>query len=203
MRPLAVLFIAPLLAHCASVQQPSRGFNVSSENSDYSPIVRLAVAIQPDSWRRADPIVVTIDSAVVTTGRRGGSDTLPVMRHIYITALIVERPPRPTATAPAWVQVAASDSLLLMEDLRLGEIASVTSFQFRVPRPAAFDPAHSWLAFRISGSMMTREPGPNGQLEIRELPSGVRVFACTDWTLAGRTDRVLELDLNRAYSASC
>jgi hypothetical protein len=77
------------LGGCAHVRPAPSGYNVSSERSDYSPTVRLAVALpllSPTS--NTDGITVVIDSGVLSAPGARTADTRPVMRNLYLTALL-------------------------------------------------------------------------------------------------------------------
>lgn len=212
MRRLSVgwLFILGAFAGaCAHPRLAARGFNVSSERSDYSPSVRLAVALPlvPAASTR-DTIMVVIDSAVVTAPGSISSDTAPVMSNLYITALLATRvsadgaasgPPEP------WHELAAGDSVLLVDALHLGVPRSVGRLVLRVAPPVPLDAARTWLVFRISGAAMTNAVMlANGSIIARRLtPGAVRVYACADWTLAGYVDRARSKALARAYTSAC
>jgi hypothetical protein len=201
--------LSGVLIGCAHPRLAAAGYNVSSERSDYSPTVRLAVALPlAPLGKSGDTVTVVIDSAVITAPGARAADTLPVMRNLYITALLAtnapERDKRGPPAAP-WLAVAVGDSALLTEALRLGEYQRLRGFQLHIPFPNALDRARTWLIFRVTGVAVTREIElADGRLiAAKQVAGGVRVFACADWTLAGYVDRVRARSLALAYTAAC
>jgi hypothetical protein len=194
---------------CAHPRLAGTGFNVSSERSDYSPAVRLAVALPVASSSAGhDTITVVIDSAVVLAPGAVSTDTTPLMRNLYVTALLATRdvPDERSGGLPApWRALAASDSVLLVDALRIGEPRHVGRVELRIPPAAAIDSAHSWLVFRITGDAMTNAVQLADGTIIGRKPvvGGVRVFACADWSLAGYVDRARAKALARAYNSAC
>lgn len=200
---------AAVLGGCAHPRLATRGYNISSERSDYSPTVRLAVALPVISpVAPGDTITVTIDSAVIAAPGAIAADTMPLMSDLYITALLATRssardihdgPPQP------WRALATSDSVLLASALRLGVPRSVGHVRLMLVPRAPFDPKQTWLVFRVSGVAQTTAVAlADGTIIPRRLrPGGVRVYACADWTLAGYVDNARAKALARAYTAAC
>lgn len=204
------VFLAGLAAGaCAHPRLAGAGFNVSSERSDYSPTVRLAVAlpvVQPTAGR--DSITVLIDSAMVLAPGATSADTTPVMSNLYITALLATRAPAAAeggGPPEPWRALAASDSILLADALYLGEPRAVGHVRLSLAAPAALDPTRTWLVFRISGTAMTNAVrlADGSIIARRPVPGGVRVYACADWTLAGYVDKRRAKALARAYTSAC
>lgn len=198
-----------LAAACAHPRLAAPGFNISSERSDYSPAVRLAVAlpvVPPAS--SSDTLTVVIDSAVVTAPGAVSSDTTPVMRDLYITALLATRAaPGSAANGPPepWHAIATGDSVLLADALHLGVPRGVGHLVLRVAPSAPVDPARTWLVFRISGMAITNAVrlADGSIIPRRPIAGGVRVYACADWTLAGYVDKARSKALARAYTSAC
>jgi hypothetical protein len=196
------------LGGCAHVRPAPGGHNVSSERSDYSPTVRLALRLPVlPTAPSGDTLTIVIDSGVVSAPGAPAADTLPIMRRLYLTALLAVPAPPGNAARPVepWLDVAQSDSVLVAEALRLGERRALGGIRLRLARPAAVDPASAWLVFRITGAAMTREVHlPDGRtVAPKSVAGGVRVYACADWTLAGYVDRRRAAALRRAYTGAC
>lgn len=197
------------LGGCAHLRPVGPGFNVSSERSDYSPTVRLAIALPLSIADTAgDSLTIVVDSAIVTAPGTPSSDTTPVMHDLYIAALLATRGQNPSQTGQLptpWVALAASDSVQLVDALHLGAPTRVGPLRLRVMRPRPLDPARTWLVFRITGTAISNAVRlANGEIiPTRARPGGVRVFACADWTLAGYLDRARARSLARAYNAAC
>lgn len=206
---VALVGASVVLCACAHPRLAPAGFNISSERSDYSPAVRLAVALPvvPHGANR-DTITVVIDSAIITAPGATSTDTTAVMRHLYITALLATKPAddgAPNAVQQPWRALAASDSALLADALRLGEPKSVGRIQLHLVPPSSFDSSRTWLVFRITGDAMTNAVmlADGTMIPRRLIAAGVRVFACADWTLGGYVDRARAKALARAYTAAC
>ena len=204
-----LLVFGAFAAACAHPRLAPPGFNISSERSDYSPNVRLAVALPlvPAASTR-DTITVVIDSAIVTAPGSISSDTAAVMSNLYITALLATRPPGggpATGLPEPWHELAAGDSILLVDALHLGVPRSVGRLVLRVAPPMPLDPTRTWLVFRISGAASTNAVMlADGRIIARRLmPGAVRVYACADWTLAGYVDKARSRELARAYTSAC
>ena len=131
-----VVVTGVLAAACAHPRLAAPGFNVSSEQSDYSPAVRLAVALpMAPLVSSSDTLTVVIDSAVITAPGAVSSDTTPVMRDLYITALLAIRaaPVRATNGPPEpWHAIATGDSVLLADALHLRVPRAVGHLVLRV-----------------------------------------------------------------------
>jgi hypothetical protein len=198
-----------LLGGCAHLRPVGTGFNVSSERSDYSPAVRLAVALPfAVADTAGDSLTIVIDSAVVTAPGAPSPDTTPVMRNLYIDALLATRGQNggETGQLPTpWVALATSDSVPLLGALHLGVPTRAGPLRLRVLRPRALDATRTWLVFRITGTAISNVVRlANGDIiPTTGRPRGVRVFACADWNLAGYVDRARAKSLARAYNAAC
>jgi hypothetical protein len=125
------------------------------------------------------------------------------MRNLYITALVATRDTGGeslTGLSHPWQALAESDSALLAGALHLGEPRAVGRIRLRIVPPRAFDPARSWLVFRITGSAVTNAVmlSDGTMIGRRPVSAVVRVFACADWTIAGYVDRTRAKALARA-----
>lgn len=208
-RRIAVVALFPALA-CAHVKRAPPGYNVSSERSDYTPSLRLAVAVPVvDTAGGRASLIVAIDSGIITAVGGGGesSDTVAVMGELHLTALLVTAPSTSRGDGPPspWRAVAQSDSVRIADALRLGEPHAIPRIQLSMETHVPIDPRQTWLVFRVTGGAMTKEiTMPDGKLiPARRVPGGVRVFACADWSLAGYVDRKRAKALARAYNAAC
>lgn len=203
------LMAMALLGGCAHLRPVGPGFNISSERSDYSPAVRLAVALPLSVADTAgDSLTIVIDSAVVTAPGARASDTTPVMRDLYIAALLAthgQSADRSGQLPTPWLALAASDSVPLLDALHLGVPTHGGPVRLHVTRPPALDPTKTWLVFRITGTAISNAVrDASGQIiPTTGRPHGVRVFACADWNLAGYLDRARAKSLARAYNAAC
>ncbi len=194
---------APLLlvalAACAHAR-PRGAYLLSSERSDYSPVVRLAVAVAD----AGDSVVVRVDSGMVVAPGAGRASV--VMRDLRIEALLVTSPP-PAAdvTRAPWAPLAASAPQPLADSLLLGVAEPLPPMRFVVARPPGLDPKRSWVIFRIVGDAITTPVryADGTTVASRPVEGGVRVFACADRSLAGRLDRRRAAALAVAYLSVC
>ena len=83
---VALSLAAAATAGCAAVR-PERAYIVSSEPSYYSPVIRLAIAVDTT----ADSIVVAIDSGTI---RAQGMTPVPsvAMRNLTLEAIVARKP---------------------------------------------------------------------------------------------------------------
>lgn len=201
------LAVATTSAGCVKPALAPLGVNVSSEQSDYSPTARLAVALAPLRLT-ADSIDIVIDSGRITLPGQPVGDTAPAMRDFYLTAMLVV-PHAPTGDEPGlphpWLAVAESDSVPVADAMRFGERRPLGRIHLRMPRPPGLDPGNSWLVFRMTGfavPVMARVPG---DVMGRRAPRAARfrVYACADWNLGGRVDRARARRQQVSYLAVC
>jgi hypothetical protein len=198
-----ISFSGLALPACARRARVSPGLNISSEHSDYSPALRLAVSLPP-LLSQPDSIVVLIDSGIVTAAGIQPPKVPAELNNLYITALLTARAIGPIrdARTPPWTASAESDSILIADSLRLGESRTLPSMRFVMRRPPRLDPSHTTLVFRITGIALDeqRDPGKRGSI----IHGGrVRVYACADWTLDGFVDQQQRNALAEAYNAAC
>lgn len=199
----AVLFLCACGAARARV---GPGFNVSSESSDYSPTARLAIALVT-LLSRPDSVVVLIDSASITAPGLQPPTAPADMSDLYLTAFLttpVRGAVRDPSTPP-WDAIAESDSIRVVDSLRLGETRRLRAMRFSLPRSATLDPKRTFLIFRISGKASTNDIQlADGRVIAAKVNAGkVRVYACADWTLDGFVDKQRSRGLATAYSAAC
>lgn len=203
---VTLLLICALTA-CVRPAAVSSGVNISSDGSDYSPTARLAVALAPLGLA-GDTIDVVIDSGSLSVPGVPLGDTAVSLRSFHLTALIVGPGsaggdvgglPRP------WHALAQSDSIRVLDGLRRGEHRAIGKVHLRIPRPVAFDPKKTWLVFRITGIAVphiARSVGQQADIALaREMR--FRVYACADWSLAGRVDRTRSRQMRVSYLAAC
>lgn len=205
--PLAIIGFVSALG-CTHLRAAPHGYNVSSERSDYTPSLRLAVAVPTvDSAGGHISLTIAIDSGMITAVGGESSDTVAAMRDLYLTALLVTAAPKESGSGPPspWHPVAESDSILVIDALKLGEARRLPPVRLHVATSTPLDPGRVWLVFRISAGAMTTEIRmADGQVvPARRVSGAVRVFACSDWTLAGYVDRRRAKALARAYNAAC
>jgi hypothetical protein len=198
---IGVLLVA-CAAGCASAAQPVSGLIVSSEASDYSPTVRLAVSLSTADVAGDESLVGTVDSATIYTAETAVPDTASIMKDLYLTALVASRQRTTSGTAPRWQELARSDSIRLADALRLGEARHVRGLRLVIPNTSGLNPRAAWLVFRITGAVILRDR-VGDSVVARTIPHGIRVFACAAWNLAGHRDKRIEAALARQYNAAC
>jgi len=196
-----------LLCACAAARtRTGPGWNISSESSDYSPTMRLAVSLRA-LLSRPDSIVVVVDSGMIAAPGIQPPEAPADMSNLYMTALLT----KPTRAAirdprtPPWSAIAESDSIHIADSLRLGEARRLPAMRFTLPRSASLDPKRDLLLFRITGNASTRDVHlANGTvIPARRNAARVRVYACAGWTLDGFVDTQRARGLAQAYSAAC
>jgi protein-S-isoprenylcysteine O-methyltransferase Ste14 len=207
-RVLALLLAVALAGAstgCASGAR--RSYVVSSERSDYSPVVRLAIAVDTT----ADSIGIRIDGGTVLAPGDPSTRDVPIMRGLSIEGLLVTAPTGATADTtgapPPWTELAASAPALLADSLLLGVPREVGAMRLAVARPRALDPRRSWIVFRIRGAAVTTpvHMADGTVVPSRVIEDGVRVYACAERSLAGTLDRERARRLSEAttYGGAC
>ena len=202
MRAASLPLLALALSACAAFNRPRDAYTLSSERSEYSPTLRLAIAVADSG----DSIVVRVDGGtVVAPGSVGGAPRV-VMRNLHVQALVA-RASTPVEGAPPepWSPLAASESAPLADSLLLGIPRELGPMRFAIARPEGLDPRRAWLVFRIVGQAITTPVRYSDGTEVasRAVEGGVRVFACADRTLSGHLDRTRRKKLERAYLSAC
>lgn len=189
---------------------PLVGYWVSSDASQYSPVVTLRVV----SSRRGSSLQIEIDSGTLTVPGAFPPPAPLAMTNLYLTAYIAATNFGPMALAlpdslrfpdrRGWRAVSNSDSIRLTDQLRYGERQSVGGIRLAMSLPSATD-GPLWLVFRISGKVVDhRIPfDERGALRVGGLGSTTRVYACGDRDLMGQLDTVRSNGLRRAYGLLC
>ena len=196
---LAILLAA---VGCASTRG-EQAYIISSEMSDYSPSVRLAVTVDTT----ANAILVTVDSGVVRahgTVRRVGA----VMRRLTLEPLLAGVPPKSASAedrARTWVPLAVATAMPIADSLEFDQPIPIRRLQWSIPRPVNLALTQSWLVFRITGDAVTgRVAMADGRvIPSRERVGGVRVFACSDRSLVGAVDKSRAKVQARSYTEAC
>ena len=189
---------------CASARAPV-GFNVSSEESSYSPTLRIAVALPLTIDRVNNRVLVRIDSAVITAPGARTSDTLPIMENLLLTALVVRHDTTSSAARRPWLAVGRSDSIYFVDALRYGQSRRLADREFTIYVTEELDIQRHWLVFQVTGAALTQDARTQeGVIAPRKRVSGgIRVYACSDWFLNERIDRTRQRQLRRLYTTAC
>ena len=210
-RPLVLLL--PLQA-CLAGAAGRAGLQLSSEASDYSPTVRLTMALAradaadstQDGWR------VHVDSAVVSAPGTFVSGAPAIMRDVRMSALVVRfgRPVRDSALSAAerpWTVLARSPELPVADSLHYGERLRVPrALEFALPAAPLAGTDGTGIVFQITAAAVsvpvrladgTLLPGRVSDARV------VRVYACSAFRLDGRVDRRRRKALERRYTAVC
>jgi hypothetical protein len=200
-RAAVVALVLPLAACLRG--RARTDYAVSSERSDYSPVVRLDVRVALD-----DSVRVTVGGGSVLAPGEPGARAAAIMRDLVVSALVVRAtaegddtggPPRP------WTSVAESAPHPLVDSLALGVARPVPPMRFVLERPPDLDPRRSWLVFRIRGATLTTPLtlADGTPVPVQTIRDGVRVYACAERSLAGRVDRGRARQLRAAYASAC
>ena len=207
----SILAIAVVVAGCvrtAPVPQP--GYWVSSDASQYSPVVRFRVV----SSIVGSQVRVVIDSGVVSVPGVLTPESPRVMNNLYLTAYVAVANVGPMAKATGdsvqyadrrgWRAVATSDSLPFIDHLRYGEQRPISDIHLTMST-ASIPDGPLWLVFRISANVVDLRLrfDPRGALTVGPPGSRVRVYACSDRDLSGQADSVRSNAMRRAYGLLC
>ncbi|MEP6779764.1 MAG: hypothetical protein ABJC26_07735 [Gemmatimonadaceae bacterium] len=181
---------------------------VSSEGSDYSPIVTFRATV-----RVTDSVRVHVDHAKVLSPGEVFAGMGPIAGRLSIQALLV------TSTAEAlvggasnangaprsWTERATSAAIPLVDSLVMGKPESASNLNFVLPMPAGVDAKNSWLVFRVRGSTVSAaiHLADGSVIPAQVDDNGIRVFACAVQNLNGLTDKVRAKQLKSAYNATC
>lgn len=204
---LALLF---LVTGCALGRRPAGTLSLSSEGSDYSPVVRLVVAIVPPVGARNSmaPLVVRVDSGAVHAPGELLPESRPIMRTLRVSALLADfagERPSGAGTAPPWREVARSAPQPLVDSLRYGERVALSSMTFTIPSPNRDSAAANGIVFEITGrAVATPVQLEDGTfLPVRDDAEGIRVYACSPFRLDGHIDRRRAKALRANYVSVC
>lgn len=177
---------------------------ISSERSSYSPTMRAIVAL-PIRTDTLGQLIVILDSLVVHAPGSPGPEPLPIMQNLRISALLVRIEDAAADSQSAWRAIATSDSISVVDELSLGQRVVVKGVRFLFASTGPFAPSRTWLVLRITGAALAYDPYTlGGRTELRRrISSGVRVFACSDWTIDGQRRAERARQLASAYNATC
>lgn len=197
LRLIGALFVVG----CAT-SPPQRAYIVSSEPSYYSPVVRLAIAVDttPD-W-----VLVTIDSGTI---RAQGISYTPsvVMRNLTLEGIVARKPAMAASSielVEPWSTLTVSEPTKLVDSLMFGPAIPVRPMRLSIARPPDADLRQAWLVFRIRGDAMTDSVRMDGRVvpaSIRH--GGVRVLACSERNLVGALDKARARRLATEYASAC
>jgi hypothetical protein len=201
-----LVLLLPLLAACRTFGRGGPEI-VSSERSDYTPVVRLQVATQAVG----DSVLVDVERGSVLAVRPELMLAPPLMRDLRLTALLVATPADVGDSAGAargapWSVVAEGRSAPLADSLVPGESQAVAPRRWVLRRPAgAPAPRRTWIVFRITGDAMTSAVrlADGGAVPAARVPDGVRVYACAERDATGRRDRARARRQRASYGAAC
>jgi len=186
--------------------------NVSSERSEYSPTIRLAVRmplLRDSLVQGGTAIVVRVDSGVITAHGVLTPSELVVMRNLKITAVVATFPTEGSqrgSLAHPWAELARSADQHLTDSLRYGEGAGLPPMTFVIPIRHERSRVANGLVFEITGiAMSTPVRLVTGELRPgRTLGEGsIRVFACSIFRLDGSIDGAREKNLRARYVDLC
>jgi hypothetical protein len=165
---------------------------------------------------RQDRVLIAIDSGTVHVPGEEIPGAPPLMSGLYLSAIVAvtdssslavvgDTGRRRYAERRAWSPLATSDSALIRQELRYGETAAMPRIRVSVPGAFANDRRTLWLIFRITGNTVALMAPltAGGPVQRRDLPGGVRVYACGDRDLSGRVDPDRAHILKRAYGMAC
>src|ERR1019366_636660 len=184
-RSLAASAFGCVALSCAHAPRALNGLNVSSELSDYSPVLGLAVEVplqRIDSGSRRHVVLVRIDSGFVEA--RGGdfaSSAPVVMRYLRLSALLARFPSGADSNGvlrEPWTELARSAPIALPDSLRAGERSQLNRFiELSIPvSPEVLESANG-VVFEVSGTAMSIFRGPLVGSGRGEMP--LRVYACS------------------------
>lgn len=198
----AMTFCAALVA-CHTPARPN--VTISSEHSDYSPVVRIRGEIAA----RRDSVIVSIDSGWVGVPGVKQPGAPPVMRDLFLTMLIATANNEPSSVAMTpqapWRVAAEGDSIALPGEWKPGEVRPLPARSIGVRLPAGLDLGRSWIAVRIAGAAMTSPVRLNNGSIVppRAVSDGVRVFACFERSLRGQLDSARARAMAETYTSAC
>ncbi|MEP6766172.1 MAG: hypothetical protein ABJB66_17795 [Gemmatimonadaceae bacterium] len=181
---------------------------VSSERSDYSPVVTFRARV-----RVTDSVRVHVDQAKVLSPGDVFEEMGAIARRLSIQALLVTSSADAIGAGSAnangaprsWTERASSAAIPLADSLVMGKPQTVSNLNFVLPMPADVDANNSWLVFRVTGSTVSAaiRMADGGVIPARVDENGIRVFACAMQNLNGKTDKVRAGQLRKAYNEVC
>lgn len=209
---VSVLLLSAPVACVRTTPRPALAYWVSSDESQYSPNVRVRVS----TVRDGSSLTVMLDSGGVAVPGSFTAESPVMMRDLYLTAYIaspnvtpmglVRDNPARFAERRGWQVVAQSDSTVLVDQLRFGERRVIRSVILRMDESSVTTGAH-WLVLGITGeSVDLRVAVDEKSSGLRVGPPGnrrVQVYACSDRDLGGQLDTARSHAMRRAYGLLC
>jgi hypothetical protein len=209
---LVTVFLAGGASACArSAPQPPSGYWVSSDSSQYSPVVRVHIVAS----QGAGGYDVVLDTGTVEVPGVLAAASPVMMHDLYITAYVatpnaapvglVRDDPAQFADRRGWRAVAQSDSVLLASQLRFGEERTVPLLRLRLVNAPTTDHSH-WLVLGVSGQSVDLRIPFDESSGLRPGGPGIRrlqVYACSDRDLDGQIDTARSKGMRRAYGLLC
>lgn len=200
--PARILISVTLLLGCAR-SRPERVYIISSERSFYTPVVRLAIAVDTT----ADSIILAIDSGSIRAHGIAQSRGA-VMRRVTVEAIAASKPEKTGSSvqlARPWVPLAMSRPVPLVDSLVFNVPVPLQPFVAVIPRPPGTLLSETWLVFRIRGDMVTDEirMADGRVVPGRDRRDGVQVYACSARSLAGTLDKERARRLATEYASAC
>ena len=188
---------------------------IASDASQYTPVVRFRARVDVQS----DRVVVRVDSATLSIPGDAAPAAPPLMSDLRLSAIVavadstslamVGSMPgsgrHPMTDRRGWSPLASSDSVAFARELHYGETMPVPATALAIPGSFATDPRTLWLIFRVGGNTveLMAPLTAGGTIRRRDLPGGVRVYACGDRDLLGRLDLNRARALKQAYGIAC
>ena len=130
------------------------------------------------------------------------------MRDLSLEAIVAQKPQEHASSSKLiepWASLATSPPFRLVDSLIFEETVPLSPIRLSVSRPAGVDLHDVWIVFRISGTALTNQiqldDGRVIPAEVR--PGGVRVYACSERSLAGTLDKDRARRLAKAYASGC
>ena len=203
-RPRALAALTLLLATAACLPpRARRDFVVTSERSEYSPVVHLAVRVRLD-----DSLRVHVDSGrILAPGIPSGRRTA-LMRDLVLEAVVAEPSPdgmREAGVPGSWRARLTSAPRPLADSLVLGEPVAVPAMSFTLPPLGPRTSRRTWVMFRIRGNAVGTpvQLADGTTMPAQLMTDGVRVHACAERTVSGHVDRGRARRLHDDYLATC
>lgn len=206
MRLPPLLLVALAVTACA---RPRARYVVTSEPSDYTPAVRLAVHVVA-----TDSVRVRVDSGfVVAAGLAEQGPQRAIMRALTIEALVAEHAPAGATVLDAegrtisayWRPLVASAPQPLVDSLVMGVPRRVGPLAFTLPLPDSAARRRHWVVFRIRGTARATgvQLADGTPLLEGDMVDAIRVYACADRTLSGHVDTRRARRQRESYLAAC
>ena len=200
---LGVPSAAVMLAALAACAHPRPAvFPVSSEGSDYSPVVQLWTRVA----HRGTVLDVYVDSGTVIEPGQPAPGAPVLMSNLTFAAMaVVSLEPSPTRATQPWSVIGEADAQPLADSLRMGVQERVAATHFQIALPIDTDPKRTWIAYRIQGDAinMAVRLGDGTVIPASTRRNAIHVFACANRNLDGRVDEPRADALAKAYGTRC